>query len=428
MQLQLGFQFFYERMIENVPKYARQLCTFLKPLEIYIYDVHPFDLFCEKGFTFIDETLETGWREWMENCPLDEFLHIMVEILIGDYKLIERLVPESFFNFIHGCQQLKMECPEIPITETEAEATFCGMGIKKLHEVKRLNELILDVATKENCSAVVDFGSGLGYLTHEIARNLPVVAVECDPHRTHAAKKRSGKLDRNHKELAACKEIAHVTEYLTLSNAENVFTNAVKNFNADSKFLLTGLHACGDLSARTMTDLFVNNSNIHALVSVGCCYNLMDAQCFPSSDLLRGIGFKIQNCGLKMAGHTFSSFSKERLIGLWRSQVIRAATKGRGRFKIREDICLVDNLREVLELFKMTPRPEVEEEDLLRCLKHVALIGTIRCSISPLLEAIILCDRLLALQALIPNCKLKAVFNPSLSPRNLALVAIKSES
>lgn len=39
----------------------------------------------------------------------------------------------------------------------------------------------------------------------------------------------------------------------------------------DKKFFMTGLHACGDLSA-TMLRVFANSSDISAIASVACCY------------------------------------------------------------------------------------------------------------------------------------------------------------
>ena len=38
--------------------------------------------------------------------------------------------------------------------------------------------------------------------------------------------------------------------------------------------MLTGLHTCGDL-ASSMLELFVTNSDIKSLCSVGCCYHLL---------------------------------------------------------------------------------------------------------------------------------------------------------
>ena len=48
--------------------------------------------------------------------------------------------------------------------------------------------------------------------------------------------------------------------------------------SADSKrLMLTGLHACGDLTP-TILRVFARCSDIHGVVSVGCCYMKMSTQ------------------------------------------------------------------------------------------------------------------------------------------------------
>ena len=55
----------------------------------------------------------------------------------------------------------------------------------------------------------------------------------------------------------------------------------------DIDIMLTGLHTCGDL-ASTMLKLFVSNSDVKCLCSVGCCYHLLTEeflQAKPSSGI-----------------------------------------------------------------------------------------------------------------------------------------------
>lgn len=64
----------------------------------------------------------------------------------------------------------------------------------------------------------------------------------------------------------------------------------VKDSTSKKNHLLTGLHACGDLSA-TMIDTFVNCKEVEALVSVACCYTKLSVE----SGALHheGIGYQI---------------------------------------------------------------------------------------------------------------------------------------
>ena len=50
-------------------------------------------------------------------------------------------------------------------------------------------------------------------------------------------------------------------------------SNSTQNYNsANSDFVMTGLHACGDLTP-TMMRVFVNCITARSLVSVACCYH-----------------------------------------------------------------------------------------------------------------------------------------------------------
>uniref|UniRef100_A0A5B6ZYY4 Methyltransferase domain-containing protein n=2 Tax=Davidia involucrata TaxID=16924 RepID=A0A5B6ZYY4_DAVIN len=70
----------------------------------------------------------------------------------------------------------------------------------------------------------------------------------------------------------------------------------------DSKpsLLLAGLHACGDLSV-TMLRTFLVCKDVKAVVSIGCCYNLLseevenaDSQCgFPMSKGIKSAGLSL---------------------------------------------------------------------------------------------------------------------------------------
>ena len=63
----------------------------------------------------------------------------------------------------------------------------------------------------------------------------------------------------------------------------------MKTNECDMDMLLTGLHTCGDL-ASTMLKLFVSNSDVKCLCSVGCCYHLLTEeflQEMPSSGMLQ---------------------------------------------------------------------------------------------------------------------------------------------
>uniref|UniRef100_A0A2N9IXS6 Methyltransferase domain-containing protein n=1 Tax=Fagus sylvatica TaxID=28930 RepID=A0A2N9IXS6_FAGSY len=71
--------------------------------------------------------------------------------------------------------------------------------------------------------------------------------------------------------------------------------------NHDTSLVLAGLHACGDLSV-TMLKTFLECKEVKAIVSIGCCYNLLseegidnpETQCgFPMSAGVKSAGFSL---------------------------------------------------------------------------------------------------------------------------------------
>ncbi|KAF6168556.1 hypothetical protein GIB67_005168 [Kingdonia uniflora] len=97
-----------------------------------------------------------------------------------------------------------------------------------------------------------------------------------------------------------------------------------KNLIVESSLLLAGLHACGDLSV-TMLRTFLECKEVKALVSIGCCYNLLSeegfedshSQCrFPISDGLKLAGFSLGKVACDLAcqvSEKISIFEQDKL-------------------------------------------------------------------------------------------------------------------
>ncbi|KAJ3357162.1 hypothetical protein HDU91_005455, partial [Kappamyces sp. JEL0680] len=359
--------------LESTDDYVRTLVATLSPLEKYIYDIHPFDIGTEDGKAWFLREIDDEWLAWLDTTTLEDCLDVLAHLCLENSAVETARCPLSLQKLISTCKSLQLRSPAIPKPETVDECTRRGMGLKKLHEVNRLTALLHQVADAHDIDVIVDFGSGLGYLTHELSRKYPVIAIECDGDRTTGAQKRSQKMDARQKGMPASSNIVHVTEYLTLENAERILTQArldglptrEKPF---TRFLLTGLHACGELSANTMPTLFKNTESIQALVSVGCCYHLMDTASFPKSALLKSLNVAFDKSAFKMACHTFVSFDRSRLIGVWRSQ---------GKLVLKDGDSLSQNLHRIQQKLGLPLKTETEAE-LDMCLKRVALLGTIR--------------------------------------------------
>lgn len=78
---------------------------------------------------------------------------------------------------------------------------------------------------------------------------------------------------------------------------------------ADDKasLVLAGLHACGDLSV-TMLKTFLECKDVKAVVSIGCCYNLLSEGCLDIAG--SQCGFPV-SCGVKSAGISLGKNSRD---------------------------------------------------------------------------------------------------------------------
>jgi hypothetical protein len=323
---------------------------------------------------------------------------------------------------------LKLPDPiELCRSSTDAECTKRGMPRKKTHEVTTLDPFVISIAKSHAINVIVDFGSGLGYLTHELAKEFNVIAIESESSRSDAAQSRSSKLETRQKTKSSF-SIIHVSEYLTTLNATDVLKNAIANLDLqegdEPRVLLTGLHACGDLSATTMIELFHSQLSMKALVCVGCCYHLMDTTKFPQSLVLKQLEISLVKDELKLSCHTFSNFDTARVAGLWRSQSIRAFVQTKGRFVLDAKDSLLESLEKVEKSLNLKPSLKTEAE-VDHIYRYVALLSTIRALVSPVIEAAVLIDRYCLLEEMkgVTGVDLVPVFNPRLSPRNHALVA-----
>lgn len=167
-----------------------------------------------------------------------------------------------------------------------------GMSDKKIHEVELMSQVIKAVADERGISSVIDLGSGQGYLSRALAFDygLEVLAVDMSEIQTQGAvrfdkkaMKAQGCLneDEQHHPL-----LKHVTEKITSENISQVLARWSPDSTEDKRWLVTGLHTCGDLSPMIF-NLFAESEQVSCLVNVGCCYNALTSAGFPMSNYLK---------------------------------------------------------------------------------------------------------------------------------------------
>ncbi|KAK7481310.1 hypothetical protein BaRGS_00027390 [Batillaria attramentaria] len=225
-----------------------------------------------------------------------------------------------------------------------------------------------------------------------------------------------------------------------------------------SGLVLTGLHACGDLTA-TLLRVFVNCPAVDGLVSVGCCY--MKLSCCSSSGPTDGRS----ETGYPMS-HFTSSLKNHHLTYEAREMACHFADAYAKRLKDNPPHLKIHGYRAALQYVVTCVHPDfqtgvvrlvlkrgadvpfvqyaqqcfhklgidatqvpedvmIRGESLAAQWRRVVAFYTLRLSLAPLVETVILLDRMLFLAEHGINSVLLPVFDSSLSPRNFALIACK---
>ncbi|XP_034280900.1 methyltransferase-like protein 25B isoform X3 [Pantherophis guttatus] len=208
--------------------------------------------------------------------------------------------------------------------------------------------------------------------------------------------------------------------------------------------LLTGLHACGDLSA-TLLRLFVACPDIVGITSVSCCYMKLstgeDAQPgYPLSDWVAGLpGHRLSYKAREGACHAMEDYilrlehdSPSLKTHCYRARLetlIRAIDPTKKRLAVQaipktHKMTFEQYARRGLERVGMSPSGPLEPASPAQQ-RRVVVFFSLALLLAPLVETLILLDRMIYLQEQGFPCELVPLFNPALSARNLVLVAAK---
>ncbi|KAM0863633.1 hypothetical protein ACQ4PT_044450 [Festuca glaucescens] len=269
---------------------------------------------------FKDRLWETVDAEWME-CLRGEPVERLLMLPSGS---VQDHWPSSLQEFILTARSLvlprEQKSPQsfLPDSRVASIGTVLaqGMNTKKKHEIETLSAMVDAVARSCGAKTVVDVGSGQGYLAQALSfeYQLPVVAIDASSHHASVTNTRAERIKKHY--AAKCVEkqqftvprtvtchvlssdtLAAVTldacqddhgQHVTKINncTETSPQNGKPNYNVP-QLVLAGLHACGDLSVN-MLRVFASCEQVQALVSVGCCYNLLSEDCYADTDTCPG--------------------------------------------------------------------------------------------------------------------------------------------
>ncbi|CAN7021081.1 unnamed protein product [Brassica rapa subsp. trilocularis] len=488
------------------------IIDFLKPFS-FLINAHVVNFFKDKQWEAVDE-------DWM-SCLRNEKLE---NILLIPSGTVQDHWPASLKDFVHTLRSLSFPREQADLQTILGDVNVTplstvlsqGMNLKKKHEVEVLSSVVSSVVNSVGESTVVDVGSGQGYLAQVLSFQYKhsVVAIDSSSHHGNVTDARAARIGKHFASqmrksgsgnkcpdaptTITCRVLS--TEMLkSLTNVppeDNGLDLDAGALNEGPKrscsLVLAGLHACGDLSV-TMLRTFMECEEVKAVVSIGCCYNLLSEKAsedscykcgFPMSAGLKSLGFSLgknardlacqsaerwsslgEDAGLQnFELHSFRAafqmvLSKHYPEVLETSPSIGRQGKAFRRQKQRKAIettANVDTRRKDTDVNKSMRHPSSNPNSYSSfekfCLSAFSrlnlehpqdldltatwneadafteLIGpywSIRAALGPVLETLILLDRLMFLQEQGDSLEVSMlpIFDPTISPRNVAVIA-----
>ncbi|CAG0916852.1 unnamed protein product [Notodromas monacha] len=359
---------------------------------------------------------------------------------------------------------------ECGVTTSRIDYACVACPDKKKHEVIASCDLVEGLTRKCGLRRVTDLGSGKGHLGSALATycGLDVVCIEC---RAFLSESSARLHERHVKRLEKKTKIEAKGSGTFRIEADLINSSSdLERLNPDGEeFAIIGLHACGNLAVDA-AQLYTRTKSCSAMFIVGCCYNMLveefDASDpytveeriagrfrFPVSSFLREKSFGLSR-NAKMLGlyapDRINASSLERISNgpldssespFFRAvldfmmlesgvEKARGATVGSAFKKAKGDFVTYaeiswKNLNLDPSKFDEGRAKELYDQcSLLR--KEFHIFQQFRTALSPLIEFIILVDRLLALlEEGFENSWLVRAFDPVISPRCYALVSHK---
>ena len=208
-------------------------------------------------------------------------------------------------NVVRMCNNIEKVNDKVEATAVDSDFQTAKLMIESESEILDRDKAILVQCFKNGCyiplTVYVDTDTDLKSIANEVLFSLSdnsntCTTHICNPQKVHAV------IDQNVQskdvestfEAKDCND--RVTDRYSASNqkcssgtvikqCDNIktTTNTLTSIERDMNIMLTGLHTCGDL-ASTMLKLFVFNSDVKCLCSVGCCYHLLTEEFVQEKD------------------------------------------------------------------------------------------------------------------------------------------------
>ncbi|XP_072405038.1 methyltransferase-like protein 25B isoform X2 [Chiloscyllium punctatum] len=343
---------------------------------------------------------------------------------------------------------------------------------KKQHEIRRLGALVKKLCDATGCQHVVDVGSGQGHLSRYLAfgHGLRVTGVEAGEElvtaatrfdselllslRKEAARKLECRRDIPDEEVTGQLLPHHLVGRVGSGASEEDLLQLLEAQGSPglegSPFVLTGLHACGDLGPTALRQ-FAQCPRVLGVTAVSCCYMKVTTGStaesgYPMSTWVRGLpGHGLPYKLRELACHAIEDYAgrlKQRSTGLrvhcYRATletIIRKIDPSLKRPGVQTPrnahlLSFEDYARAGLRRLGLDADAQWDSDLVSSMLAQEARVLAYFCLclvLAPAIETLILLDRVIYLKEQGFQCKVIPLFDPTFSPRNFVLVAAKGD-
>ncbi|XP_058831009.1 methyltransferase-like protein 25B [Topomyia yanbarensis] len=335
-----------------------------------------------------------------------------------------------------------------------------SVKLKKRHEIEKFCDDCQRTGKEAEVEYLVDVGSGQGNLARTLAYGygFKVCCIEQDEQLTKAAKVKDEQLSSSLKKqfnVELSNHPIHLSRKVDLEKIEpEQFLQMIRDsFNVEKespfRFGLIGLHPCGDLAV-FLIKLFLSCPEAKFIKLVCCCYMKLSTQDqksqnygFPLSEFSKSRCLRLNYEALEIACHAIEQYCNkldghydELKVHAYRAAIEKIIVKLHPTLKHSGlKSTKVTDMSFQLYCDKATsglgielPQAEVGSKDVQSDLNHwerVVKFYTLRLMFAPLIESVVLYDRLLFMLEQGISSKIEVIFDPICSPRNHALTGCK---
>uniref|UniRef100_A0A182M5S5 Methyltransferase domain-containing protein n=1 Tax=Anopheles culicifacies TaxID=139723 RepID=A0A182M5S5_9DIPT len=420
--------------------------------------------------------LSSSWNHCFSAVPIQQ----LPELLIFDSRQQETNVwpltvltlRTLFRRLVHTRSKPEQQNQTIPGGVYQKHSTLFqkSVKLKKRHEIEQFAENCSREPPENICSTLIDIGSGQGNLARTLAYGygFRVCCLEQNESFVQAARQKDTELWRRLAKLdpSLCDSTTHPVHLHEKVNLDHIdperfvqllrdALNVEKEQQSDEfKFGLIGLHPCGDL-APSLLRLFLACRECRFVKLVCCCYMKLSCEIaipnittndygFPLSDFCRTAKLSLSYEAREIGCHAIEQYREKLRHGYHELKVhaYRAAIENiivrirpdlkrsglKGGIKAAE-VSFAEYCQHAVAALGITiPEKDIQSEETrlnLSRWEDVVKFYTLRLMFAPLIETIILYDRLLFLLEKGARARIDVLFDPFLSPRNHVITAYK---